>query len=91
MSRLSSQEISLLGKMDDLLWSEWDPMDQRSQDGSRSEYEEFIPVLYSLRASGASQETIAQKLYDLEIRLTGSAYSMKRCRDIALKIIELEP
>ena len=46
-------------------------------------------MIFTLKRKGATEEEIANKLYQIETETIGVAGNLKHCKEVARKIIEL--
>jgi hypothetical protein len=76
--------------IDEILWSDWDPLGMNDIDDVRDEYQSYALQICGLKIHGANQETIAQKLYDFQRDEMSMPGSIENCRQIAEKIINLK-
>ncbi|WP_407522802.1 hypothetical protein PDL71_15785 [Lacibacter sp. MH-610] len=84
-----SQEQVLYRQIDDILWTEWDPIGINDCEQARDEYYGYLPHVWRLKLQGADAETIAQYLFDVEIDRMGLNGDIEHCRKVANRIISL--
>jgi hypothetical protein len=78
---------SLFNKIEHILYSDWNPMGGPGI--PKNEYESYVPVIMKLKKEGASAETIAQTLHQIESEKMGKKGSLEHCRKVANKIMDL--
>ena len=76
-------------KIDELLWSEWDPIGVNYVEDARDEYQSYTPKIFDLKINNAGKNIIAMSLYKIETDNIGLGGNMFRCQEIADKIVSL--
>lgn len=79
----------LYTKIDEILWSDWDPIGLNEIETVRDEYTSYVPYIVSLKMKGADVEKIAKHLFQLESVSIGMSGSIEHCAEIAQKIVDL--
>jgi hypothetical protein len=86
---MTTEHKELYKAIDEILWNDWDPIGLNGL-GPRDEYEGYANNIFSLKIKGADQETIAQKLYEIETITIGLSGDRSRCVSVAEKVISLK-
>ena len=86
---MTSEQTALYKAIDEILWNYWDPIGVKDSENARDEYDFYIPKIYSLKNSGASEVEIAQMLLKFETDRMGLLGDKENCKLAAQKIIEL--
>lgn len=79
----------LYKRIDEILWTDWDPIGVNDIEEIRDEYTSYVPYIVNLKMREADIEKISKHLFRLESVAMGMTGNMKHCRFIAQKIIEL--
>jgi hypothetical protein len=77
--KLNPQQKALYKAVDEILWNDWDPIGMKLNEGPRDEYEDEVPVIFSLKVRGADIDTIAAKLHEIE-STTGMDGGYENCK-----------
>jgi hypothetical protein len=83
--RLSSKEIELYKRVDEILFYEWDPIGVSSSifdSWARDEYYPYLPKVFKLVMKGCSVESIAAYLTDVSTKNMG--LSRRELHDIKI-------
>lgn len=75
-------------EIDDILWFEWDPINVNNL-APRDEYLSYLPKIYALKKSNASEEEIAAHLSSIESERMSIESVMSECLRIARLIVQL--
>ena len=86
---MKKQYKELYYKIDEILWSDWDPVGINDIESIRDEYRSYVPHLVKLKEENADLIKIASHLYRVETVDIGVCGSIERCKEIAQKIINL--
>ncbi|SEL89174.1 hypothetical protein SAMN05421740_112137 [Parapedobacter koreensis] len=86
---MTFEQKILYQKIDEILWSDWDPIGVNVYEEARDEYYGYLPQIFGLKIHGANQETIASTLFKIETETMGLLRNIEHCREIAGKIVEL--
>ena len=78
---------SLYSIIDQILWSDWDPIGINDDPEARDEYQNYLPQVYGLKIKNADQETIANYLFKIETENMGLIGDFEKCRRVAYKIL----
>jgi hypothetical protein len=81
------EQQRLFKQIDEILWQEWDPIGINENNNIRDEYQSYTPHIFKLKIQGADKVKIAEHLFQLETISMGLKGSMKRCADVAKKIM----
>lgn len=74
--------------IDEILWTDWDPIGVNDIEDARYEYQGYTPHIFSLKIQDADKTKIAEHLYTIETINMGMQGDKNRCMKIALKIID---
>jgi len=84
-----SQEQILYKQIDEILWTDWDPIGINDSEQARDEYYGYLPHVWRFKLQGSDVETIAQYLFEIETDRMGLNGDIEHCRKVANKIINL--
>ena len=82
-----TKEKNLYSLLDQILWTDWDPIGVNDIHDARDEYQSYVPAFYSLKKKNADQETITNYLMKIETEQMGLPGDIKNCKKIALRIM----
>ena len=85
--QLSLDQKKLYKTIDEILWNDWDPIGVNDTEEARDEYQSYTPQVYSFRINNSDSETIAQHLHKIETERMGLFGDIKKCRQVAEKIL----
>jgi hypothetical protein len=85
---LSSEQNKIYKTIDEILWNDWDPIRVNETEEARNEYQSYTPQVFSFRINNSDNETIARHLYKIETEIMGLNGDIKKCREVAEKILE---
>ena len=64
--KLSADQLALYKRIDEILWTDWDPIGVSKMDNwPRDEYQGYLPHVFSLALKNASAEEIAIYLHEV--------------------------
>ncbi|SEL09113.1 hypothetical protein [Parapedobacter koreensis] len=86
---MTIEQKILYQKIDEILWTEWDPIGVNVYEEARDEYHSYVPQIFSLKIHGADAEVIASTLFKIETGRMGLLGDIEHCREIAGKIVGL--
>ncbi len=84
---VTQEQKTLYKIIDEILWTEWDPIGVNNCDEARDEYYSYIPQVFKLKIGNAAKETIAQYLLNVETERMGLFGNIENCRRVADKIV----
>jgi hypothetical protein len=85
--RLPQEQLALYRGIDEILWSDWDPIGiSKWEDSPRDEYQGYLPTVFSLAIRGASALEIAEYLRQVATERMGLDFSIERELPVAEKI-----
>ena len=84
-----AKEFIQYKKIDDILWTDWDPIGVNDI-APRDEYQSYVPEIFGLLKSNANRNEIAKILYKLETENMGMESKIENCLTIADKILALK-
>jgi len=87
---LLPKQLELYRGIDEILWDDWDPLGINLLPSNRSEYHEYIPVIFHMVMKNATHLELEQYLDDLVKNRMGLRSSKKSNKPVAEKIIELK-
>ena len=91
---LCEQKIALTERIDQILFTEWDPIGVHLLEGfdCEGEYDSYLPVIVDMVTAGASLNDIADALYEFEEMIMGENLTCRRrCHIAAAKILGCDP
>jgi len=80
-------ESAIFRAIDQILWTDWDPIGLNDLQICRNEYRSYVPSIFDLKVAGADCETIAIRLLEISSQDMGIDLMMEFCREVAEKII----
>ncbi len=83
-----AKEFILYKKIDDILWTEWDPIGVNDI-APRDEYSSYVPEIFKLLKNNSDRIDIAKRLFKLETENMGMGSTLENCMTIADKILAL--
>lgn len=90
---MKKQFRELYRKVDEVLWTDWDPIGVNENDCCRDEYTSYVPYIVKLKIDGVDVVKIANHLYQLvnvNMGMTGNRELIfLHCKEVAQKIVEL--
>ena len=87
--KMSPEHKALHDKIDEILWQDWDPIGVNYTEEARDEYQNYTPMIFSLKIAGADVEGIASKLLEIETKWMGLYNGDANCKKVAQKIFDL--
>lgn len=87
---MTSEQKVIYESIDEILWTEWDPIGVNDIEDVRDEYQSYTPTIFSLRIHGATKEAIANKLFEIETKAVGVIGNIDHCRKVADQIINIK-
>ena len=84
-----SEEQTLYRQIDEILWTEWDPIGINDCEQARDEYYGYLPHVWRFKLQGSDPEKIAQYLFEIETNRMGLNGDIEHCRKVAKKIVNL--
>lgn len=88
--QLLPKQLELYRGIDEILWSDWDPIGINLLSSNRSEYQSYIPVIFSMVLKNASSLELEQYLDDVVKNRMGLRSSKKSNKPVAEKIVALK-
>ncbi len=86
-SKLPPEQLELYFALDRILWEDWDPIGVSSMDGSKDEYHQYLPHVFSLALKNSSAREIAEYLYWAAGTRMGLDSTVEKNLQIAKKIV----
>lgn len=62
-NKLSPEQLDLHNRIDEILWSNWDPMGISKIGGARDEYHDYLPDVFRMTLEDAPPRAIAEYLH----------------------------
>jgi hypothetical protein len=88
--KLPPDQLALYKRIDDILWSDWDPIGvSKMDDWPRDEYQGYLPHVFSLALKNASAEEIGAFLHEVASKRMGLGSKLSDHLPIAEKIVLL--
>jgi hypothetical protein len=88
--QLLPKQLELYRGIDEILWNDWDPIGINLLPSNRSEYQSYIPVIFSMVMKNASGLELEQYLDEVVKNRMGLRSSKKSNKPVAEKIISLK-
>ncbi|MCH5715576.1 hypothetical protein [Niabella hibiscisoli] len=82
----TNSDFLLYKKIDDILWSDWDPLGINDI-APRDEYKSYVPEVFDLLKTNPDKHNIANRLYKLQTDNMGTIGTLENCLAIAEKIL----
>lgn len=86
---MTENEKIIYRRIDELLWSNWDPIGINDTPEARNEYQSYLPEIFALKINNAGRDKIANSLYKIETNNMGLDGNIIYCQEIADKILSL--
>jgi len=86
---MTENEKIIYSRIDELLWSDWDPIGVNNTPEARDEYQSYISEIFTLKVNDAGRDKIAMCLYNFETINMGLGGNIIYCQEIADKILNL--
>ena len=83
----SSSRRELYKLIDEVTWTDWDPIGVNNIKEARDEYYSYLPTLLSIILKGANKETLAGYLYKIEMEHMGLSGNYETCLKVADKLL----
>ena len=84
--KLPPQQLALYQAINEILWRDWDPIGIYSIDGSRDEYQMYLPQVFQLALSG-DRAKIADYLFKVATERMGLTTQRNQHLTVADKIL----
>lgn len=81
--KLSPRKAALYVRIDEILWSDWDPIGCCEYEVARDEYHSYLPRVFSLAIEDADAYRLSKFLYEYEAINMGLAGNKERCDAVA--------
>ena len=89
--KLSAKQIKLYKDIDEILWTDWDPIGMKMfDDWPRDEYQSYVPIIFNLKIKGECVDSIASKLYEMQTETMEIDGGYENCKRVAEKIFNLD-
>ena len=88
--KLPPDQLVLYKRIDELLWSDWDPIGVYGVPEARDEYHSYLPAVFALAMRPGDVAEIADYLHAIETVNMGLGGSRERCRLTAEKICQAQ-
>ncbi len=85
----ASSKKNLYNAIDQITWTEWDPIGVNEYQEARDEYYSYLPQILRLLLSGSSRTTIADFLFGIERQNMGLTGNYDKCLAVADMLIEI--
>jgi len=82
MRALTNDQQRIYDWIDEILWTEWDPVGVNDDTDWRDEYRSYVNGVFSLIIHGADRERIAIRLFEIEKQM-GFDGNKEKCLRIA--------
>lgn len=82
-------ENKIFRAIDNILWTDWDPIGLKDLPICRDEYRSYVPAIYRLKLAGSDEESIALNLFEISQNEMQITLTMEVCRRVAVKIINI--
>ena len=86
---MTSEQKAIYKSIDEILWTQWDPIGVNDIEDVRDEYQSYTPTIFSMRIHGADKEAIANKLFEIETKTMGVLGNIEHCRKISEQILNI--
>ena len=86
----SADQLRLYEGIDEILWTDWDPIGISGPDWPRDEYHGYLPQVFKLAFDGAAPSKIAKYLDEVVTERMGLSSSVDHDLKVAEKIRSLK-
>lgn len=86
--KLSSADLELYQRIDEVLHYLWDPIGVATEPMARDEYQAYLPQVFSLLKTNATEEKIAAHLEAIATERMGFNANLKQATQIASVLLE---
>ena len=84
---LPPDQLALYEKVDELLWTEWDPIGVSDIPEARDEYYGYLPTIFKLAMDGADEYKISKHLLEFERSSMGISGNEVNCKRVARMVL----
>ncbi len=88
--RLPPGQLELYNRLDEILWTDWDPIGVNDVEQARDEYYGYLPHLLRLVLDGAPATQIATYLHGIATKQMGLSSTLSDHVAVAEKVHQLE-
>ena len=88
--KLPPDQLQLYEGIDNILWTDWDPIGISGPDWARDEYTGYVPQVFKLALEGAAPSKIAEYLHKVVTERMGLSSSVDQQLGVAKKIRDLK-
>ena len=85
--KLSAEQLALYRRIDEILWTDWDPIGVSKMEGCRDEYYSYLPHVFSLVLKNASAQELAMYLHEVVSQNMGLGSKVSDQLPVAEKIL----
>jgi hypothetical protein len=85
--KLSPDQLAFYQCVDELLWSDWDPIGINQNPEARNEYYGYLPEIFKLAMQGASESEISKQLLNFERSSMGLSGNDINCSRVARLVL----
>ncbi len=85
--KLPPDQMELYKRIDEILWSDWDPIGVSGAPEARDEYYDYLPQVFRLALDGSNENRIAEYLFWVESERMGLAGNKQKCKQIGLLVL----
>ena len=84
---LPPDQLALYEKVDELLWTEWDPIGVNDIPEARDEYYRYLPTIFKLAMDDADEYKISKYLLEFERSSMGMSGNEVNCKRVARMVL----
>ncbi len=80
--------MKLYKRIDEILWTDWDPVGVSGVPEARDEYYGYLPTVFQLVLENASENKITEYLLWVETKRMGLSGNQQKCKQIAAMVLK---
>ena len=84
--RLPPGQMALYTKIDEILWTDWDPIGVSDTLEARDEYQSYLPGVFALALGRCDVDEIADRLHGIERERMGLPGNREHCMRVAERV-----
>lgn len=86
--KLTESKLTFYKFIDNLLYTDWDPIGISEINGPTDEYHSYLPIVFNLALQSSDINIIADYLFKVETKRMDTSGNHSKCLEIAEIIIE---
>ena len=77
-------------EIDEILWTDWNPIGVNGASEARDEYQSYIGGVFRLLEEHRNEEELASHLHEIETESMGLSGNVGHCQRAALKLLTID-